>query len=60
MKILKELGKSMNRNADYCKKKKKELQTIKKSQEKSENSFAKMKAKLKGSEEQTEYCRTNK
>ena len=59
MKILKELGKSMNRNADYCKKKK-ELQTIMKSQEKSENSFAKMKAKLKGSEEQTEYCRTNK
>ena len=41
-------------------KKKKELQTIMKSQEKSENSFAKMKAKLKGSEEQTEYCRTNK
>ena len=58
MKILKELGKSMNRNADYYKKK--ELQTIKRSQEKSENSFAKMKAKLKGSEEQTEDCRTNK
>ena len=40
--------------------KKKELQTIKRSQEKSEHSFAKMKAKLKGNEEQMEYCRTNK
>ena len=55
MKILKEFGKSMNRNADYCKK---ELQTTKRSQEKSENSFAKMKAKLKGNEKQIEYCRT--
>ena len=48
----------MNRNADYCKK---ESQSIKRSQEKSENSFAEMKAKLKGNEEQIEYCRrTNK
>ena len=58
MKITKDLGKSMNRNADYCKK---ELQSIKRSQEKSENSFAEMKAKLQGNEEQIEYCRrTNK
>ena len=58
MKIPKDLGKSMNRNADYCKK---ELQYIKRIKEKSENSFAEMKAKLKGNEEQIEYCRrTNK
>ena len=36
MKILKELRKTINRNEDYCKK---ELETIRKSQEKLENSF---------------------
>lgn len=40
MKILNELRKVINRNADYCKKKKKELETIKKNQEKLANSFA--------------------
>ena len=44
MKILKELRKSVNRNADYCKK---ELETIRRSQEKLENSFVKTKAELK-------------
>ena len=37
MKILKELRKAINRNADYYKK---ELETISRSQEKLENSFA--------------------
>ena len=44
MKILKELRKSVNRNADYCKK---ELETIRRSQEKLENSYVKTKAELK-------------
>ena len=44
MKILKELRKAISRNADYCKK---ELETIRRSQEKLENSFAEMKAELK-------------
>ena len=44
MKILKELRKVINRNADYCKK---ELETIRRSQEKLETSFAEMKAELK-------------
>ena len=44
MKILKELRKAVNRSADYCKK---ELETIRRSQEKLENSFAKTKAELK-------------
>ena len=44
MKILKELRKAINRNADYCKK---ELETIRRSQEKLENSFVEMKAELK-------------
>ena len=42
--MLKELGKAINRNADYCKK---ELKTIRRSQEKLENSFAEMKAEHK-------------
>ena len=46
IKILKELRKILNRNADYCKKKKKALEAIKMSQEKLENSFAEMKAEL--------------
>ena len=44
MKILKELRKAINRNAEYCKT---ELETIKRNQEKLENSFAETKAKLK-------------
>ena len=44
MKILKELRKAINRNAEYCKKK---LETTKLSQEKLENSFAETKAELK-------------
>ena len=44
MKILKELRKAIDRNAEYCKKK---LETIKRNQEKLENSFAETKAKLK-------------
>ena len=41
MKILKELRKVINRNADYYKK---ELETIRRSQEKLENSLEEMKA----------------
>ena len=44
MKILQELRQAIDRNADYCKK---ELKTMRSSQEKLENSFAKMKAELK-------------
>ena len=44
IKILKELRKAINRNADHCNK---ELETIKRSQEKLENSSAETKAKLK-------------
>ena len=44
MKMLKELRKTIDRNADYCKK---ELETIKRSQSKLENSFAETKAELK-------------
>ena len=44
MKILKEFKKAINRNAEYCKK---ELETIRRSQEKLENSFAETKAELK-------------
>ena len=44
MKILKEFRKTINRNADYCKK---GLETLWKNQEKLENSFAKTKAELK-------------
>ena len=44
MKILKELRKAINRNADYCKK---ELETIRRSQGKLESSFAETKAKPK-------------
>ena len=44
MKILKKLRKAINRNAEECKK---ELETIKRNQEKLENSFAEMKAELK-------------
>ena len=43
MKIVKELRKVFNRNADYCKK---ELETIRRRQEKLENSFAEEKSKL--------------
>ena len=42
--MLKELRKVINRNKDYCKK---ELETTSRSQEKLENSFVEMKAKLK-------------
>ena len=44
MKILKELRRAIDRNADYCKKK---LETTRRSQEKLENSFAETKAELK-------------
>ena len=44
MKNLKELRKAIDRNADYCKK---ELETIRRSQEKLENSFEETKAELK-------------
>ena len=44
MKILKELKKAVMRNADYYNK---ELETIRRSQEKLENSFAKTKAEVK-------------
>ena len=44
MKILKELRKAIDRNGDYYKK---ELETIKRSQLKLENLFAKKKSKLK-------------
>ena len=40
MKILKELRKAIDRNAEYCKK---ELETINRNQEKLENSFAEIK-----------------
>ena len=43
MKVLKELWKAIERNADYCKK---ELET-RRIQEKLENSFEEMKAELK-------------
>ena len=41
---LKELRKIINRNANYCKK---ELESIRRNQEKLENSFAEMKTQLK-------------
>ena len=41
MKVLKELRKAIDRNVHYCKK---ELETIKRNQEKLENSFAETKA----------------
>ena len=44
MKILKKLRRVINWNSDYGKK---ELETIKRSQEKLENSFAEMKPELK-------------
>lgn len=44
MKIWKELRKLIDIKADYCKKR---LETIKRTQEKLENSFAQMKAELK-------------
>ena len=44
MKILKQLRKAINRNVDCCKK---ELETIRRSQEKLENSIAMIKAELK-------------
>lgn len=44
MKLLKELRKAIDKNADYCKK---ELETVKGCQEKLENSFAEMKTELK-------------
>ena len=44
MKILKELRKAIDRNADYYKK---EQETIRRNQEKLENSFAETKAELK-------------
>ena len=50
MKILKELRKAIDRNADYCKK---GLETIRRSQEQLENSFAKIKAELKAMNSRT-------
>ena len=50
MKILTELRKAIKRNADYCKK---ELETIKRSQQKLENPLTKKKAEL-NNEQQTE------
>ena len=49
MRILKELRKPIKRNSDYCKKKKKkkELETINRNQEKLENSFGETEAELK-------------
>ena len=44
MKILKELRMDINSNADYCKK---ELKTIRRSQEKNKKFIFKMKAELK-------------
>ena len=44
MKILKEIRKAIDRNAEYCTK---ELETIKRNQEILDNSFAETKAKLK-------------
>ena len=44
MKILKDLRMAIDNNADSCKK---EIETIRRIQEKLENSFAKMKAELK-------------
>ena len=44
MKILKEFRKAIDRNAEYCKK---ELEAIKRDQEKLENSFAEMKTEPK-------------
>ena len=44
MEILKELRKVIDRNAGYCKK---ELESMRRNQEKLENSFAKMKTELK-------------
>ena len=44
MKILKKLRVDMNRNADYFRK---ELENMKRSQEKIENSFSEMQAELK-------------
>ena len=41
MKILKELRKAININVDYCKK---ELETVRRNQEKLENLFAELKA----------------
>ena len=41
---MKELRKAIKRNAEHCKK---ELETIKRNQEKLENSFTEMKAELK-------------
>ena len=42
--LLKKLRKAIDRNAEYCEK---ELETIRRSQEKLENSFAETKAELK-------------
>ena len=44
MEILKELRKVINRNVNYCKK---ELESIRRNQEKFKNSFAEMKTELK-------------
>ena len=44
MEILKELRKVIDRNAGYCKK---ELESMRRNQEKLENSFAEIKAELK-------------
>ena len=44
MNVPKQLRQAINRNVDYCKK---DLETVRRSQEKLENSFAEMKAELK-------------
>ena len=44
MNVPKQLRQAINRNVDYCKK---DLETVRRSQEKLENSFAMIKAELK-------------
>ena len=50
IKMLKELRKAVNRNADHCNK---ETETIKRSQSKLDNSIVEMKTKLKAIKYQT-------
>ena len=50
MEILKELRKVIDRNAGYCKK---ELESMRRNQEKLENSFGEKKAELKAMDSRT-------
>ena len=54
VKILKELGEDMNSDADSLRK---ELENIKRSQEKLENSFAEIQNELRAKPNQNEKCR---